>query len=68
MEQKEISTFELLKDELQEGNVSKSTAIHARNIYNRYNPTKKVSYCMCQKVKRHVLATQFMEWYERQNR
>jgi len=63
MDAKEIEVFEALRDELNEGDVTRSTSKQAQVIYNRYND-KKITYCMCQKVKRHIYATQFIQWYE----
>lgn len=64
MEQEEVNILERLREQFYEGYVVKKTVIKARNIWNKYNPTDEVTYCMCTSVKRHVYAKQFIEWYE----
>lgn len=56
-----------LKIQFKEEFVVKKTVIKARDIFNKYN-TDKVNYCMCTKVRRHIYAKQFLDWYEIQNR
>lgn len=68
MEQEEIEIMERLKDQFTESLVVKKTVIKARNIFNKYNPTNEVTYCMCTAVRRHVYAKKFIEWYEVFNR
>ena len=68
MEQEEIEIMERLKDQFTESLVVKKTVIKARNIWNKYNPTNEVTYCMCTAVRRRVYAKKFIEWYEVFNR
>lgn len=64
MEQEEVNILERLSVQFAEGLIVKKTVIKARDIWNKYNPNDQVSYCMCTKVRRHVYAKQFIQWYE----
>lgn len=68
MEQEEVMIMDRLRDQFADGLVVKKTVIKAKNIYNKYNPTSEVTYCMCTAVRRHIYAKQFIEWYEGFNR
>lgn len=67
MESQEIEAFEQLKDEFNQGKVSKITIIGVRDIYNKY-ADREVKYCMCSSVQRRIYAKDFIEWYEERNR
>lgn len=67
MESQEIEAFEQLKDEFNQGKVSKITIIGVRDIYNKYTD-REVKYCMCSSVQRRIYAKDFIEWYEERNR
>ena len=66
MESQEIEAFEQLKDEFNQGKVSKITIIGVRDIYNKY-ADREVKYCMCSSVQRRIYAKDFIEWYEERN-
>jgi hypothetical protein len=66
MEQEEIEILERLKAQFKDEFVVKRTVLKARDIFNKYNKNK-VDYCMCTKVRRHIYAKQFIEWYESLN-
>jgi len=68
MEQEEVIIFERLRTQFEAKVVTKKTALAARDIFNKYNPSEKVTYCMCTSVKRNIYAKQFIEWYEGFNR
>ena len=67
MELEEIEIMNRLTTQFNEGFVVKKTVLKARDIFNKYNPTIQVHYCMCTSVKRNIYAKQFIEWYERFN-
>lgn len=67
MDAQEISLFELLEDEFNEGKVSKATAIRCRDVWNKYHE-KKITYCMCSSVQRRIYAREFLDWFEGENR
>jgi hypothetical protein len=64
MDAEEKQIMERLRDQFNDGLVVKKTVIKAKNIWNKYNPSSPVEYCMCTAVRRHVYAKQFIEWYE----
>ncbi len=64
MDAEEKQIMERLRDQFNDGLVVKKTVIKAKNIWNKYNPSNQVEYCMCTAVRRHVYAKQFIEWYE----
>lgn len=68
MDAQEVDLFEQLKDEFNTGKVSKVTAVRCRDVWNVYNPTRKITYCMCSSVQRRIYGRDFIEWYEGQNR
>ena len=68
MDAEEKQIMERLRDQFNDGLVVKKTVIKAKNIWNKYNPSNPVEYCMCTAVRRHVYAKQFIEWYEGFNR
>lgn len=68
MEQEEVNILERLSDQFKDGLVVKRTVLKARNIWNKYNPTEEIDYCMCTSVKRQIYAKKFVEWYESLNR
>jgi hypothetical protein len=67
MEQQEIEILQRLTDQFKDGLIVKKTVIKARDIFNKYNPDKMVTYCMCTSVRRNIYARQFIEWYEKGN-
>jgi hypothetical protein len=67
MEQQEIEILQRLTDQFKDGLIVKKTVIKARDIFNKYNPTKMVTYCMCTSVRRNIYARQFIEWYEKRD-
>ena len=67
MESQEIEILQRLTDQFKEGLIVKKTVLKARDIFNKYNPTKTVTYCMCTSVRRNIYARQFIEWYEKRN-
>ena len=67
MDAEEREIMDRLRDQFSEGLVVKKTAIKAKNIYNKYNPSTPVGYCMCTAVRRHIYVKQFIEWYESVN-
>ena len=68
MDAQEISLFETLYDEFNTGKVSKVTAVRCRDVWNIYNPTRKITYCMCSSVQRRIYAKDFLTWYAEFNR
>ena len=67
MDAQEVSLFEALYDEFNEGKVSKATAIRCRDVWNKYNE-KQITYCMCSSVQRRIYAKDFLTWYAERNR
>jgi hypothetical protein len=67
MEQQEIEILQRLSDQFKEGLIVKRTVLKARDIWNKYNPDNRVTYCMCTSVRRNIYARQFIEWYEKRN-
>lgn len=67
MDAQEVSLFEQLYDEFNEGKVSKATAIRCRDVWNKYNE-KQITYCMCSSVQRRIYAKDFLTWYAERNR
>jgi hypothetical protein len=68
MDAQEVDLFEQLKDEFKTGKVSKVTAVRCRDVWNIYNPTRKITYCMCSSFQRRIYGKDFIEWYESYNR
>lgn len=65
MVREEIELFEVLKVEFEQKNITKPTANKAQNIYNRYNE-KKITGCMCTRIKRQIYGKLMLDWYEGQ--
>ena len=65
MVSEEIETFERLKEEFKAGGVTKKYANRAKDVYNKYND-HKIENCMCNKIRRMILAETMLKWYESQ--
>jgi len=57
--------FDQLRNEYEEGRVSKPTAVNAMNFYNQnVEADKKLKGCLCTVAKRRISARMMLEWYE----
>jgi len=64
MDAKEVVTLEQLKLEII-GAVNKTTAVKARNVYNAYHEkVDHITDCMCSRIRRKILGSVILEWYE----
>lgn len=58
--------FDKLKQEIYDGDVAKQTAVKCRDYYNAENE-RKIGDCMCNRMRRKILAVDMLEWYESRN-
>jgi len=57
--------FQNLREEFNQGRVSKPTATKAMNYYNsKVEPKERITGCMCTSVKRKIYGRMMLEWYE----